>query len=228
MLSQTVYIVNWEALKVSTAHVASPAANAATNCHDTEAGAIAELQSKCPHTTKLGIRSTGGITCADCKKPLNAEAGAKVPDPQVLQDNAMAAYKHHYNQAQTLVGQYVRVTGEYRDQCYGSSKPSLKGQIRRIKTANFTNGRLTILLNGCSVYMGIEKFQLIDPLTEEISLGDRAKAAHGYDVEIGVGGGIGADSYKTRIINVDAQNRDHAGRLAEQAGFEVRSVNMTS
>jgi hypothetical protein len=46
-----------------------------------------------------------------------------------------------------------------------------------------------------------------------------SKAAHQYDVEVGVGRCEG-------YVVVDAANRNHAERIATKAGYVVRSVNM--
>jgi hypothetical protein len=47
-------------------------------------------------------------------------------------------------------------------------------------------------------------------------------AKHLYDVEVQLG-----EDYRTRkIIEVEANNRDQAARLAKKAGYEPCSVNM--
>jgi hypothetical protein len=53
-------------------------------------------------------------------------------------------------------------------------------------------------------------------------LGDH-KAAHGYDVEVTVPGDT---SGTFQYVYVHATNRNQAARIAEKAGYEVRSVNM--
>jgi len=53
----------------------------------------------------------------------------------------------------------------------------------------------------------------------KIRLGERP-AAHLYELEVEPKDGV------TPRVQVDANNRDQAARIAEQAGYVVRSVNM--
>lgn len=51
-------------------------------------------------------------------------------------------------------------------------------------------------------------------------------AKHAYDVYINMPEGLEAKGHEA-IIEVYANNRDQACRIAEKAGYTVRSVNMT-
>jgi hypothetical protein len=61
-----------------------------------------------------------------------------------------------------LVGRSAKIMSDYNGQPYGSSKPSMKGQIKSITDVHLdAHSGVSVLLVGCQLYIPLDQIKLV-------------------------------------------------------------------